>query len=81
MDITVRSEGSRLVLRRVGAADMVFTRVTRDVFTSTDQMSLNVERDAFGTVSAFLLSMSRVRNLRFVKTTGVVGSFGAGGSY
>ena len=81
MDITVRSEGSRLVLRRAGAPDMVFTRVTRDVFTSTDQMSLNVERDAFGTVSAFLLSMTRVRNLRFVKTTGVVGSFGAGGYY
>lgn len=77
MDITVRSENSRLVLRRTGAADMVFTRVTRDVFTSTDQMSLNVERDSFGTVTAFLLSTSRVRNLRFVKTTGVVGSFGS----
>lgn len=78
MEITVRSENSRLVLRRQGAADLVFTRVTRDVFTSSDQMSLYIERDSFGTVSAFLLSTSRVRNLRFVKTTGIVGSFGGG---
>ena len=76
MEITLRSENSRLVLRRAGAPDLVFTRVTRDVFTSTDQMSLNIERDSFGTVSAFLLSTSRVRNLRFLKTTGIVGSFG-----
>ena len=57
-------------------ADLGFNRVARDVFTSTDQMSLNVERDSFGTVSAFLLSTSRVRNLRFLKITGIVGSFG-----
>ena len=36
------------------------------------------EPDAFGTVSAFLLSTSRVRNLRFLKTTGITGSLGAG---
>jgi CubicO group peptidase (beta-lactamase class C family) len=76
MDVTLRSENSRLVLRRSGSPDLIFTRVTRDVFTSTDQMSMNVERDSYGTVSAFLLSTSRVRNLRFVKTTGISGSFG-----
>lgn len=76
MEVTVRSENSRLVLRRPGAADLIFTRVTRDVFTNTDLMSLNIERDSFGTVSALLLSTSRVRNLRFLKTTGIVGSFG-----
>lgn len=76
LEMTLRSENSRLVLRRPGAPDIVFTRVTRDVFTSTDQMSLNVERDSFGTVAAFLLSTSRVRNLRFLKTTGIVGSLG-----
>jgi CubicO group peptidase (beta-lactamase class C family) len=76
MEITLRSENSRLVLRRAGSPDLVLTRVTRDVFTSSDQMSLTIERDSFGTVSSFLLSTSRVRNLRFLKTTGIVGSFG-----
>ena len=79
MEITLRSENSRLVLRRPGASDLVFTRVTREVFTSTDQISMKVERDSFGTVSGFLLSTSRVRNLRFVKTTGIVGGSWFGG--
>jgi CubicO group peptidase (beta-lactamase class C family) len=76
MDVVVRSENSRLILRRTGSPDIVFTRVARDAFTSSDQVTLNIERDAFGTVSAFLMSTSRVRNLRFVKTTGVGGTFG-----
>lgn len=78
MEVTVRSENSRLVLRRAGSPDIVFTRVARDVFTSSDQTTLNIERDAFGTVSAFLLSTTRVRNLRFLKTTGITGALGAG---
>jgi CubicO group peptidase (beta-lactamase class C family) len=81
LELTIRSENSQIVLRRPGAPDLVFTRLTRDVFTSPDQMSLNVERDAFGTVSGFSLSTSRVRNLRFLKTTGIVGAFGAGSYY
>jgi hypothetical protein len=36
-----------------------------------------VERDPFGTVSSVLLSTSRVRNLRFVKRSGIVGSLGS----
>jgi CubicO group peptidase (beta-lactamase class C family) len=80
MEVVVRSENSRLVLRRAGSPDIVFTRVARDVFTSSDQTTLSIERDAFGTVSAFLLSTSRVRNLRFLKTTGIVGVLGAGPS-
>jgi CubicO group peptidase (beta-lactamase class C family) len=76
MEITLRSQNSSLVVRRPGADDLVFTRLARDVFTNTDQMSLNVERDSFGTVSGFTLSTSRVRNLRFLKITGVVGAFG-----
>jgi CubicO group peptidase (beta-lactamase class C family) len=76
MDVVVRSENSRLILRRAGSPDIVFTRAARDAFTSSDQVTLNIERDAFGTVSAFLMSTSRVRNLRFVKTTGVGGTFG-----
>jgi CubicO group peptidase (beta-lactamase class C family) len=75
-DMMLQSENSRVILRRAGSPDLVFTRVARDVFTTTDQITLNIERDAFGTVSSFLLSMNRVRNLRFVKLTGVIGSFG-----
>jgi CubicO group peptidase (beta-lactamase class C family) len=78
MEVVVRSENARLILRRSGAPDLMFTRQARDVFTSTDQVTLSVERDGSGTVAAVLLSTSRARNLRFVKTTGIVGSFGAG---
>ena len=77
LEVVVRSENSRLVLRRAGAPDLIFSRVTRDVFSGSDQITLNIERDSFGTVSGFLLSTSRVRNLRFVKRTGIVGSFGS----
>jgi CubicO group peptidase (beta-lactamase class C family) len=76
MEVVVRSENSRLVVRRTGASELVFTRISRDLFSTADQVTLNVERDAFGTVSAFLMSTGRVRNLRFVKTTGIVGSLG-----
>ena len=75
LEMTMRSFNSQIVLRRPGAPDLVFTRLTRDVFTSPEQMTLNVERDSYGTVSGFLLSTSRVRNLRFLKTTGILGSF------
>ena len=76
LEVIVRSENAGLIMRRPGAVDLAFTRVARDVFTSSDQITLRVERDSFGTVSGFLLSTSRVRNLKFVKTTGIVGAFG-----
>jgi hypothetical protein len=76
MEVTVRSDNARLVMRRPGASDLTFSRVSRDLFATSDQVSIKVERDAFGTVSGFLLSMNRVRDLRFVKTTGIVGAFG-----
>jgi CubicO group peptidase (beta-lactamase class C family) len=76
-EMVLQSENSRLILRRSGASDIVFSRIARDVFTTSDQITLNIERDAFGTVSSFLLSMSRARNMRFLKVTGVVGSLGS----
>jgi CubicO group peptidase (beta-lactamase class C family) len=76
LEVVLRSENSRLVLRRPGAPDLVFSRVTRDVFSGSDQVTLDIERDSFGAVSGFLLSTNRVRNLRFVKRTGIVGSYG-----
>ena len=77
MEVVVRSENSRLLVRRAGASDLIFSRISRDVFATSDQVTLNVERDAFGTVSGFLMSTGRVRNLRFLKTTGIVGSYGS----
>jgi CubicO group peptidase (beta-lactamase class C family) len=76
LEVSVRSENARLIMRRPGAVDLAFARVARDVFTNSDQITLHIERDTFGTVSGFLLSTSRVRNLKFVKTTGIVGAFG-----
>ena len=49
----MKSDNARLVMRRPGASDMTFSRVSRDVFSTPDQVTLKVERDAFGTVSAF----------------------------
>lgn len=77
MEMTIRSDNGRLVMRRSGAPDLTFTRVARDLFTTSDQITLKVERDPFGTVSSVLLSTSRVRNLRFVKRSGIVGSLGS----
>jgi hypothetical protein len=74
--VTLRSDNARLVMRRPGATDLTFSRVSRDLFGTSDQVTIKVERDAFGTVSGFLLSMNRVRDLRFVKTTGIVGALG-----
>jgi CubicO group peptidase (beta-lactamase class C family) len=76
MEVVVRSENARLVVQRPGAGDLIFTRLSRDVFSTTDQVILDVERDAFGVVSGFRLTTNRVRNLRFAKTSGVVGSTG-----
>jgi CubicO group peptidase (beta-lactamase class C family) len=76
MEVIVRSDNGRLIMRRTGAPDLNFTRIARDVFTTTDQITLRVDRDGFGTVSALLLSTSRARNLRFVKRSGIIGSLG-----
>lgn len=76
MEMTIRSENARLVVRRPGAPDLTFSRVARDLFKTSDGITLHVERDGFGTVSSMLMSTSRVRNLRFVKRSGIVGSLG-----
>ncbi|HET9425236.1 MAG TPA: serine hydrolase domain-containing protein [Gemmatimonadaceae bacterium] len=76
MEVTIRSAEGKLVMGRPMATDLTFSRVTRDLFTTSDQVTLKVERDAFGTVSSFLLSTSRVRNLRFLKRSGIVGVLG-----
>jgi CubicO group peptidase (beta-lactamase class C family) len=77
MKVTIRAEDARIVMRRPIAPDLIFSRVARDVFTTDDQVTLRIERDQFGTVSSFLLSTSRVRNLRFIKQSGVIGNLGS----
>ncbi|MEO5568404.1 MAG: serine hydrolase domain-containing protein [Gemmatimonadaceae bacterium] len=76
MEMSIRSDNARLIMRRAGAQDLTFTRVARDLFRTADGITLKVERDAFGTVSSVLMSTSRVRNLRFVKRSGIVGVLG-----
>jgi CubicO group peptidase (beta-lactamase class C family) len=80
MEVALRAQNAALVMRRPNGADLTFTRMARDVFTTPDQITLQVERDPAGVVSSFVLSVGRVRNLRFVKRSGVVGAL-AGGEY
>jgi hypothetical protein len=82
MEIGLRAKDAALVMRRPNGADLTFTRVARDFFSTPDQITLQVERDPAGVVSSFVLSVGRVRNLRFVKRSGVVGALaGDGGPY
>lgn len=77
MEVTLRSRNAMLLMERPVGDSLRFTRVARDMFITGDQITLRVERDAVGAVSSFLLSVGRVRDLRFVKRTGVVGQLGA----
>ena len=72
-----RQVGPRGITEATHPVHVQITRVARDLFTTSDQITLKVERDPFGTVSSVLLSTSRVRNLRFVKRSGIVGSLGS----
>lgn len=76
MEVTLRLRNAELVMERPVGDSLRFTRVARDVFTTSDQVTLQVERDASGAVSSFLLSVGRVQGLKFVKRTGVVGVIG-----
>jgi hypothetical protein len=77
LEVTLRSRNSVLFMLRPVGDSLRFTRMARDLFTTSDQIGLQVERDASGVVSGFLLSTGRVRGLRFLKRSGIVGQFGA----
>jgi CubicO group peptidase (beta-lactamase class C family) len=77
MEVTLRSRNAMLVMQRPVGDSLSFSRVARDMFTTSDQITLQIERDGTGLVSSFLLSAGRVRGLKFVKRTGIVGFFGA----
>ena len=77
MEVTLRSRNALLVMQRPVGDSLRFSRVARDMFITGDQITLQIERDASGAVSSFLLSAGRVRGLRFVKRTGIVGVLGS----
>ena len=66
-----------LIMQRPVGDSLRFKRIARDIFVTSDQITMQVERDASGAVSSFLLSTGRVRDLRFIKRTGIVGLLGA----
>lgn len=76
MEVVLRSRNAMLVMQRPVGDSLRFSRVARDMFTTSDQITLQIERDGSGAVSSFLLSVGRVRDLRFVKRTGIVGQLG-----
>jgi len=77
MAVTIQSRNAALVMHRPVGDSLLFKRVARDKFITSDQITLRVERDASGSVSGFLLSAGRVRDLRFVKRTGMFDLLGA----
>ncbi|MEP6494168.1 MAG: serine hydrolase domain-containing protein [bacterium] len=56
-----------LILERPHSEDIRFVAFTDDLFTNTDKMLLRVLRDTHGQVSGFTLTISRVRDLAFVR--------------
>jgi hypothetical protein len=56
-----------LLLRRPHADELRFVPSTGDVYMSHDQMLLRVLRDDVGAVTGFTLTISRVRDLKFVR--------------
>jgi CubicO group peptidase (beta-lactamase class C family) len=77
MEVVLRSRSSILYMQRPVGDSLAFKRVARDVFTTSDQVTMQVERDGAGVVAGFLLSTGRVRGLRFAKRSGIFGQFGA----
>ena len=56
-----------IVMQRQRGGDLRFVSVGDDLFTNSDQMLMRILRDANGAVSGFTLTISRVRDLQFVR--------------
>jgi CubicO group peptidase (beta-lactamase class C family) len=65
VDLVVRD--GTLVLQRPGADDLRFVAFANDVYTNSDKMLLRVLRDDHDAVTGFTLTISRVRDLEFVR--------------
>lgn len=71
-DVTVRLElaGGRLVLRLPPASSMTLVAQEEDDRFRAGGTELQVTRDAGGAVTGFLVSVTRARNVRFVRVAG-----------
>lgn len=67
--VTLSVRDGALYLKRPKAVDMRFGAFASDLFTSSDKMLLRVLRDDRGAVSGFTLTIGRVRDLEFVRTS------------
>lgn len=67
LNVSLVARDGALYLRRPKSVDMRFGSFATDLFTSSDKMLLRVVRDSRGGVSGFTLTISRVRDLEFVR--------------
>ena len=67
MTVTIHSRDGVLVMQRPRGDDLPFSRSTPNVFTSPDQITLNLSRDDAGHVDGFTLTAGRVRDLHFAR--------------
>jgi hypothetical protein len=67
MEVTLRTSNVALIMYRPVGDSLRFARLSRNEFSTGDQILMRLERDSTGAVSGFLLSAGRVRDLRFVK--------------
>ena len=67
LPVTLAPRNGYLVLRRPRADEIHFVPLTTDLYTNSDKMLLRVVRDDHGSISGFTLTISRVRDLEFVR--------------
>lgn len=67
LPVTLTPRDGYLVLRRPRAEEIHFVPLTADLYTNSDKMLLRVVRDDHGAISGFTLTISRVRDLEFVR--------------
>jgi CubicO group peptidase (beta-lactamase class C family) len=65
--VTLAPRDGYLVLQRPHAEEIHFIALTNDLYTNSDKMLLRVVRDERGAISGFTLTISRVRDLEFVR--------------
>ena len=67
LPVSLIARDGALYLRRPKTNDVRFGSFATDLFTSSDKMLLRIVRDSHGAVSGFTLTVSRVRDLAFVR--------------
>jgi CubicO group peptidase (beta-lactamase class C family) len=65
--VSLIARDGALYLRRPKTNDVRFGSFATDLFTSSDKMLLRIVRDPRGVVSGFTLTVSRVRDLEFMR--------------